>query len=92
MLNKFKMMFRRGEVGCGEVRRLSSDYLEEDLNHTKQSAIQSHLSWCAPCQKFVDTLSSTVRVLSRLPRISAPSSFKQSILEQTTRKKEDQSS
>ena len=92
MINKFKMMFRRGEVWCGEVHRLSSDYIEEDLPTTKQSAIQFHLSWCGPCRAFVDTLASTIRVLSRLPRISAPPSFKQSILERTTQKKDDQTS
>ena len=85
MLSPFKKLFRRGEVDCKEVRRLSSDYLEDGLAPPKHSAILAHLSRCGPCRAFVETLASTIGFLSRLPRVPAPSSSKQSILDNTSR-------
>ena len=73
-------IFKRGEVDCSDVRRLSSDYLEDDLPEVKHSAIRTHLSNCGPCRAFVETLASTIGILSRLPRVSAPSSFKESVM------------
>ena len=84
LLNK---MLRRGEVDCNEVQRRSSDYLEEDLPPPKLSAIRAHLSNCGPCRAFVDTLAATIGILSRLPRISVPPSFKESTMERIKREK-----
>ena len=78
-------IFRRGEVDCDDVRRLSSDYLEDDLPEVKQSAIRTHLANCGPCRAFVETLASTIGILSRLPRVSAPSSFKESVMNRIKR-------
>lgn len=88
MLSLIKKIFRRGEIGCDEVRERSSDYLEQDLPPAKQSAFLAHLSKCGPCRTFVNTLSSTIGVLSRLPRVTAPASVKQSILKRTTHEPE----
>ena len=84
LLNK---MLRRGEVDCNEVQRRSSDYLEEDLPPPKLSAIRAHLSNCGPCRAFVDTLAATIGILSRLPRVSVPPSFKESTMERIRREK-----
>ncbi len=80
-----KSILRRGEVDCNDVRQLSSDYLEDDLPQVKQSAIQAHLSNCGPCRAFVETLASTIGILSRLPRVSAPSTFKESVMNRIKR-------
>ncbi len=82
MLNPIKKLFRSGDVDCNEVRRSSSDYLEEDLPEAKRSAIGAHISKCGPCRAFVDTLASTVGILRRLPRVQASPSLKQSLLDQ----------
>lgn len=79
----FKKILGGGEVDCDEVLRLSSDYLEEELPAAKQSAIQFHLGKCGPCKAFVETLASTIGLLSRLPRITAPPGLKQSLIDQT---------
>ena len=84
LLNK---ILRRGEVDCNEVQRRSSDYLEEDLPAPKLSAIRAHLSNCGPCRAFVDTLAATIGILSRLPKVSAPPSFKESTMERIRREK-----
>ena len=67
-----KIFGRGGEMDCDEVQRLASDCLEEELPAAKQSAIQFHLNKCGPCKAFVETLASTIGLLSRLPRIAAP--------------------
>ena len=73
-------LFRRGEVDCDEVRESSSAYLENDLTEGKRSAAHVHLSQCGPCKAFVDTLGATIGILSKLPLITAPSAFKQSLM------------
>ena len=83
MFRFFRKMLGGGEVDCKEVHRLSSEYLEEELPAAKQSAIQLHLSKCGPCKFFVETLASTIGLLSRLPRLSAPPGFKQSLIDRT---------
>ena len=85
MIRSFRNIFKKGEVDCEEVRRVSSDYLEEDLPPQRMSAVHSHLSNCGPCKAFVDTLSSTIGMLKRLPRVKAPETFKQSIMERIKR-------
>lgn len=81
MFKTIKRFFRKGEFDCDDVADHSSAYIENDLKDDKRSAFQSHLSKCGPCQAFVETLSSTIGALGRLPGISAPSALKQSLLD-----------
>ena len=78
-------LFRRGEVDCKETRQSSSDYLDETLPPKKLAAIQSHLSNCGPCRAFVDTLASTIGILSRFPRATPPSTLKKSVMDKIRR-------
>ena len=87
MIGLLNRILRRGEVDCNEVRRRSSDYLEDDLPTPKLSAIRAHLSNCGPCRAFVDTLAATIGILSRFPKVSAPSSFKESTMERIKRER-----
>ena len=80
MLRPIRKLFRGGEVDCQEVRELSSAYLENELNESKRSAVHVHLSKCGPCMAFVDTLSATIGILAKLPLVTAPSTFKQSLM------------
>jgi hypothetical protein len=88
VINFFKNIFG-GEPGCAEVREASSEFLEADLPPPRMATFQAHLNKCGPCLAFVETLSATIGMLTRLPRVSAPPSFKQSIIERT--RQEDQS-
>ena len=85
MFHPLGKLFRRQDVDCKETRRLSSDYLEENLTPSKFAAIRTHLSNCGPCRAFVDTLGATIGILSRLSPVSAPASFKQSLMERIKR-------
>ena len=85
LLRPIMKVLRPNEVDCIDTRQLSSDYLDENLSPTKLAAIQNHLSNCGPCRAFVDTLASTVGILSRFPRVTLPSSFKQSLMDKIRR-------
>ena len=85
MFRTIKRYFRKGEFDCGDVADHSSAYIDKDLSEGKRSGFQAHLSKCGPCQAFIDTLTSTIGTLSRLPGINAPSALKQSILDRMHR-------
>ncbi len=87
MIGLLNKLFLRGDADCNEVRKLSSDYLDEDLAPTKRSVIQAHLSNCGPCRAFVDTLASTIGLLSRIPKVSAPSAFHDSVMDRIKQEK-----
>ena len=87
MIGLLNKLFHRGDADCNEVRKLSSDYLDEDLAPTKRSVIQAHLSNCGPCRAFVDTLASTIGLLSRIPKVSALSAFHDSVMDRIKQEK-----
>ncbi len=84
MTRKFRKLFGRGDLDCQDTRELGSAYLDNDLSAQRYSKIQAHLNNCGPCRAFIDTLAATIGILARLPKVSPPPSFKQSITEQTT--------
>lgn len=85
MFRAIKRYFRQGEFDCEDVADQSSAYIENDLKDAKRSVFQAHLSKCGPCQAFVETLSSTISALGRLPGINAPSALKKSLLDRMQR-------
>ena len=85
MFRAIKRYFRQGEFDCEDVADHSSAYIENDLKDAKRSVFQAHLSKCGPCQAFVETLSSTISALGRLPGINAPSALKKSLLDRMQR-------
>ena len=80
MTNFFRRLFNRGEADCTETRELASDYLEDDLASSRRAAVQTHLDKCGPCRAFVEALSTTIGLLGRLPQVSVPGSFRQSVM------------
>ena len=80
MTSFFRRLFNRGEADCAETRELASDYLEDELAPRRRAAIKFHLDKCGPCRAFVEALSTTIGLLSRLPRVSAPASFQQTVM------------
>ena len=85
LLRPIMRVLHPNEVDCIDTRHLSSDYLEEDLPPTKLAAVRNHLSNCGPCRAFVDSLASTIGILSRIPQVTPPSSFKQSLMDRIRR-------
>ena len=68
-------------MDCGEVRDLSSDYIDEDLEAAAADRVKGHLEWCGPCNAFINTLRATVRMLGATPREKAPDGFRESVRE-----------
>ncbi|PKB79349.1 MAG: hypothetical protein BZY88_13785 [SAR202 cluster bacterium Io17-Chloro-G9] len=87
MLGVFGRLFNRGEVDCDDVRRMSSDYIEEQLPPKKFASVRSHLAGCGPCRAFVETLATTIGLLARLPRVSPQSSFRDGLNERIRRQR-----
>ena len=83
MMGFFRRLFNPDQAACAEARKLASDYLADDLSARKRSSVQDHISRCGPCRAFVDTLAATIGLLTQLPRVAAPASLKQAILERT---------
>ncbi len=77
MVSRFLRLFRRmgGGADCREVRDLSSDYIEDELDEESRKRISKHLAWCPPCSAFVNTLRATVNMLRSTPRHDAPEGF-----------------
>ena len=89
MSRVFRRIFHRGAPDCTGVRELGSDYLEGELSSQKRSAIQTHLDKCGPCRAFIETLSATIGMLTRIPRTNPPQSFKENILERIRQEERD---
>ena len=83
MIPRLLGMFKRqpADPDCDEVRELSSDYIDEDLERADAIGVQSHMERCGPCNAFVKTLRATVGLLRNSPKHSAPADFRQRIRE-----------
>ena len=83
MVSRLIGMFSRRKMGseCAEVRNLSSDLIDGELDQATAQRVKSHLDWCAPCAAFVNTLRATVRLLKASPKRQAPSGLRQRIRE-----------
>ena len=66
---------------CEEIRGLSSDYIDDDLDEVVRGRVKSHLDWCPMCTAFVKTLRTTVGLLRATPKTKAPSNLRQQIRE-----------
>ena len=87
MLGVFKRIFKRWEVDCDDVRQFSSDYIEDQLPPKMLASVQKHLTGCGPCRAFVDTLATTIGLLTRFPRVPLPPSFKENLNERIRRQR-----
>jgi hypothetical protein len=81
MVSRLKGIFRRRQPhsGCREVHKLSSDYIDEELDQPTTENLKAHLNRCGPCNSFINTLKATVSLLRSTPRREAPGDFKERI-------------
>ena len=87
MVSRIIGMFRRksDDLDSKDLKELSSDYIDEELEGAKASRMERHLGWCAPCNAFVRTLRATVELLRATPNQYAPDSFRDRICENLRR-------
>ena len=90
MVSRIIGIFRRkgDDLDCEDVKGLSSDYIDEDLEEAKVSQVSRHLGWCAPCNAFVRTLKATVELLRATPKQEAPDGFRDRV-RKNLRKEDD---
>ena len=83
MVSRIIGMFKRkdDDLDCQDVKELSSDYIDGDLEDAKASHVSRHLGWCAPCNAFVNTLRATVELLRAMPKRDAPDGFRDRVRE-----------
>ena len=77
MLKRITDLFGRRPPGDehGEVRNLSSDFIDEELDRKARRKVETHMEWCPPCRDFVNTLRATVGLLWSTEKKKAPASF-----------------
>lgn len=66
--------------GCAELRKLASDYLEADISEEMRDRIRRHLEQCGNCDRFIETLRSTISMLGELPAKPIPANLKDRVL------------
>ena len=81
MVSRFLRVFSRmgGDKDCREVRDLSSDYIDGELDSAAQGRVREHLGRCGPCNAFVNTLRATVNILRSTPKTDAPEGFRERV-------------
>jgi predicted anti-sigma-YlaC factor YlaD len=65
------------EIDCHQVRRVLSDYLEDDLAPELRVRIEKHLQSCDHCRAVYDELRNIVRLLGNEEFIELPEGFSQ---------------
>ena len=83
MVSRLLGLFKRGDEDpdCHEVRGVSSDYIDVELDQASQERIAKHLEWCGPCKAFLSTLRTTVSMLRSMPKREASDSFRERVRE-----------
>ena len=81
MISRITGIFKRQEkdLDCEEVRALSSDYIDEELDQATAGTVSFHLDRCGPCNAFINTLRATVRLLQGMPKGKAPDDLRQRV-------------
>ncbi len=81
MVSRFLGLFKRRDEDpdCQEVRDLSSEYIDGELDQASEERVGKHLEWCGPCNAFISTLRTTVRMLRSMPKREASDAFRQRV-------------
>ena len=63
------------------VRDQMSDFLEGSLPERERRRLEEHLAQCQQCRIFQETLAATNRAVASLPRVPAPRSLRERLLQ-----------
>jgi anti-sigma factor RsiW len=61
-------------LDCRTVVEIASDYIDGDLDADRHHRVVAHLAGCDGCERYVDQVRQTVRLVGRLQRV-APGSL-----------------
>ena len=81
MVSRFLRLFKRADEDpdCREVRGLSSDHIDGELDQASKDRVEKHLQWCPPCSAFLSTLRTTVSMLRSMPKREASDAFRERV-------------
>ncbi len=81
MVSRLLGLLKRGDddPDCHEVRGVSSDYIDGELDHASEERVKKHLEWCPPCNAFLSTLRTTVSMLRSMPKREASDAFRERV-------------
>jgi len=54
---------------CHTIVELASDYLDGDVDADRHRRVVAHLAGCDGCERYVDQVRQTVRLVGRLQRV-----------------------
>jgi putative zinc finger protein len=60
---------------CLQTRELLSAWLDQALDAREREGVEAHLAGCPDCRRELESLRSTVSLLSRVERVRAPGGF-----------------
>ena len=81
MLSAIRRLFGRGEDDHAKVMRLSSEYLDGELEAGPAEMVERHAGVCPPCRAFLNTLRATVSMLGSMTQAEAPQAFRERLRE-----------
>ncbi len=83
MISRISRLFKKeqDEPEHGEFRKLSSDYIDGELDEAEVAKVNEHLEWCPPCQSFFATLRATIGLLGSSKKQEASPSFRKRLRE-----------
>lgn len=57
---------------CEEIRKLSSDYIDEELSPDMQVMVERHILGCKRCEIYLNTLRKTIELSKSIPKPPIP--------------------
>jgi anti-sigma factor RsiW len=76
-----KLWRRRREMKCQDLVELVTDYFEDALSARDRARFERHIGECRHCNRYVDQMRVTIRVLGRLPTETIPPAARDALLE-----------
>ena len=81
MLSAIRRLFGLGEDEHAKVMRLSSEYLDGELEAEPAGLVERHTGVCPPCRAFLNTLRATVAMLGSMGQAEAPAGLRERVRE-----------
>jgi hypothetical protein len=63
------------DIGCGQVRRELSNYMDEDVSTELRARIEAHVAGCGGCRALYDGVRNVLQLVSGGEVIELPPGF-----------------
>jgi hypothetical protein len=69
------------DIACRDVVEHVSDYLEDALDPGLREALELHLAFCDPCDRYVEQVRAGIRLTGRLGETPLPAGLEARLLD-----------